>query len=341
MSTTTTDRIDNSPLDKREREALQWLQDLLTTDTTLTQAELAKRTGIDSSTMGKILQVLAGTGNYGKYRHKVTTGVVTKIEDYRHVYIQMVEVANEYVETRVSRAVKMLVNSAWENDQMVMLEAPSRAGKTQAAKAVQRENPGRVIYVSARNKTTPAMLLQILCSATGIAPTNSRAVMQQRLIDGISPRTLIIIDQFQDLQGDAVGELMTLHDNLPNSRQGTRPILLLGTKQGYRNVLHTWDRHGQHEQFRERIRQRMQLGAGSPKGMEEILTLADVTALVLLYADNLPKASIEWIYQTINSTGSVTRGIDPLQQALQIETSAADISVAALTAAAKKIGQHL
>lgn len=338
---TTIDRTDNSPLTSREREALQWANDLLTADSDLTQAELSKRTGIDSSTMGKVLQVLHGGANYGKYRHKVTTGVITKIEDYRHVYLQMAEVANEYVETRVSRAVKQLAEHAWEKDCMVMLEAPSRAGKSQAAQAVVRENPGRVVYVSAWSKTTASMLLELLCRASGIEPTNSRSRMQGRLIQGISPRTLIIIDQFQDLQGEAVGALMTLHDNLPNNRQGTRPILLLGTKQGYRNVLHTWDRHGQHEQFRERIQRRLQLGVGSKMGMEELLTMEDVQQLAQLYADDLSKDCLEWIYLRINETGSVVRGIAPLQEALKIESSSSAIKAPILKAAAKKLGHHV
>lgn len=172
------------------------------------QSKLAKKAGIDASTMSRLMK-----GEYGGQADENMAKVMDVIErDKARVQTRIKKVP--FVENVVFDRISTALNVAWEDGKIVVITAESGVGKTTSIKEyADREH--NVVVIEADNTFTMLNLLEVLAKKVEAKGTRTRekAKIAEAIIEKLKDSdVLLIIDEAEYLSDEALDILRRIHD---------------------------------------------------------------------------------------------------------------------------------
>lgn len=182
-----------------------------------------ENSGISTGTMSGIR---TGTykGDTEKMFSKISSFLELKDENskvYKH---------SGYVPTSISESIYENIRTAHISGVCVMVTGDAGIGKTEAAKHYQAEHPDNSVIITASEpKTTKTEMFETLAEKLGIDLSETRRGMYFRKIRSeLHDGTVIIVDEAQNFNFDAIDTLRGFADYFHNENLGTVGIVCMG-----------------------------------------------------------------------------------------------------------------
>lgn len=182
-----------------------------------------ENSGISTGTMSGIR---TGTykGDTEKMFSKISSFLELKDENskvYKH---------SGYVPTSISESIYENIRTAHISGVCVMVTGDAGIGKTEAAKHYQAEHPDNSVIITAGEpKTTKTEMFETLAEKLGIDLSETRRGMYFRKIRSeLHDGTVIIVDEAQNFNFDAIDTLRGFADYFHNENLGTVGIVCMG-----------------------------------------------------------------------------------------------------------------
>ena len=182
-----------------------------------------ENSGISPSTMSSLRR--------GTYKG-VTQNIFSKISNFLALKDENSKVYKHsgYVPTSISESIYENIRTAHISGVCVMVTGDAGIGKTEAAKHYQAEHPDNSVIITAGEpKTTKTEMFETLAEKLGIDLSETKRGMYFRKIRSeLHDGTVIIVDEAQNFNFDAIDTLRGFADYFRNENLGTVGIVCMG-----------------------------------------------------------------------------------------------------------------
>lgn len=198
------------PADDEPRDLIAEVVALQARDSNLTQAEIARQSGVGASRLNQWLR-----GAYAGDRGKLETEIIRWIDSYqqRQLESKALPAAPSWITTPSSERVLAALSYAQVAADIVLIYGGAGLGKTSATREYARINPQ--VHVATMSPAAAGVVpaLEEVAESLGIKASGGAARIHRAVIRALSGSYgLLIVDEAQHLNTQALDQMRSIHD---------------------------------------------------------------------------------------------------------------------------------